>query len=115
MQFVSEILQTKIVAEINKKKSYTERLLQPVSSFLFCTTGLLFILGHPSVVFVPLLPLIITAFFLDSKSASTGVLKLWVMTVFWVEVAAFVAALTLYQLYYLNDKEWGSETTSEVE
>ena len=53
-----------------KSSSFVHKILQPIAVFMTCLTQLLFTLGHPSILFVILLGLAITGFFVSLKDTA---------------------------------------------
>lgn len=56
-----------ITSVCNKSFSFFAKLLAPISQFFFCMVALIFAFMHPSIIFAPLIPLTIMAFFTDLK------------------------------------------------
>ena len=79
--------------------------MAPVSQFLFCMIALIFAFLHPSIVFVPMVPLVILAFFSD---LSQGV-KCNVFTVssklFMLLTIVFTVILNIYSLTQLHQND----------
>ena len=75
--------------------------MAPVSQFLFCLLALIFSLMHPSVVFVPMIPLIIMAFFSDLRSPTYSLFSV-TKRLFILVAMTFTFAFYLYNLIQLH-------------
>ena len=82
----------------NKSFSFFAKLLAPISQFFFCMIALIFILLHPSIVFVLLIPVTILAFFTDLRNKQSCNMFSFARTLVLLFSMAFTAALYFYHL-----------------
>ena len=87
----------------SKGFSFFAKLMTPVSQFLFCMIAIIFALLHPSIIFVPLIPVTILAFFSDLQ-ASCSVFS-FTKRLFLLLAMAFTCALYLYNLAQLQKND----------
>ena len=90
-----------VVNVCNKSFSFFERLMAPCSQFLYCTIAIIFAFMHPSVMFVPLIPVTILGFFSDHKIKPCSVFS-FSKGLFLLLVMAFTCTLYLYNLIMLQ-------------
>lgn len=62
-------LKLQYVRIFRKSKSFVHKILQPISLFMLCLTQLIFLLCHPSVMFLVLLGIVMTGFFVELKES----------------------------------------------
>ena len=86
----------------DKSFSFLSKLLAPISQFLFCMLAIIFSLMHPSVIFVPLIPLMILAFFTDQRQSPTCSLFSIAKRLFLIVAMAFTMAFYITQLVSLH-------------
>ena len=89
-----------------KNSSFVSSILTPLSQFLFCTVAILFAFLHPSALFVPFIPILIMAYFSDSKDHQSccNMFRL-TSRLFLLVTTLFTFAFYAYQLYTLNKKD----------
>lgn len=90
-----------------------QRFCCPIAIYMFCTAGLVFILLHPSVVFVPVIPVICIGYFAWSRNSEEMPIK----TSLWFKIFAscflglcglFTLSLyTFYFMYFMLDDTYG--------
>ena len=86
----------------DKNISFVSKLLAPVSQFSFCILAIIFSLLHPSVVFVPLIPLMVLAFFTDLRKSPSCSLFSVTKRLFLMIAATFTLAFYFYTLVTLQ-------------
>jgi len=101
LTFVPEA--SKLITSVcNKSFSFIAKLLAPISQFTFCMVALIFILLHPSVMFVPLIPLTILAFFTDLKNRRKCSMFGFAKGLMLLLAIAFTVTLYVYNLVQLH-------------
>ena len=91
-----------VVNVCNKSFSFLAKLMAPCSQFLYCMIAIIFALLHPSVIFVPLIPLNILAFFSDLKLRQSCSIFSFNKRFFLLLAMAFTCALYIYNLTQLQ-------------
>lgn len=89
----------------NKSFSFIAKLLAPIAQFAFCMVALVFALLHPSVVFVPLIPLTILAFFTDLKQRSACQMFGFARGLMLIFAMTFTMTLYVYNLIQLQQND----------
>jgi hypothetical protein len=63
-------LKLQYIKIFKKSTSFVHKIVKPISLFKVCLIQLLFLLAHPSVLFIVLLALSLTGFFVELKEHS---------------------------------------------
>lgn len=66
-QRYNKLLKLQYIRIFKKSSSFVHRILQPISLFMLSLAQLIFILNHPSILFIVLLGLSVTGFFVELK------------------------------------------------
>ena len=112
LDFVDEARHV-VMSVCTKSFSFFAKLMAPVSQFLYCLVAIVFSLMHPSALFVPLVPVMILAFFTDTKKSPACSVFSIAKSFFLISAIAFTVTLYLYQLYSLQKND--SHLTQEPE
>jgi len=97
---IPEQVKVRLTQPKNNWSALVVHVLRQVSNYMFCMTGILFMLFHPSVLMLPVMPALILAMILTNKNAVFG----WVSQIFVAYTAPYIMTLTIYQLYWLLQK-----------
>ena len=81
---------------INIKQSFSS-LTQPISHFLFCFVAILFVLLHPSAIYVPFLPILMLAFFSSSQN-SCGIFRVTSKIFIWWNSRIWISVIFRYYI-----------------
>jgi len=100
LDFIEEA-STLVKSICDKSFSFFAKLMAPVSQFLFCMLAVIFSLLHPSVIFVPLIPLMIFAFFSDLRKKPACSLFSVSKRLFILVAMTYTLAFYLYSLVSL--------------
>lgn len=104
LNFIIEA-QNLVKTACNKSFSFFAKLIAPVSQFCYGMVALIFAFLHPSVVFVPMVPLTILGFFTDlSKGQKCNVFN-FTKGIFLLSAMAFTCALYVYHLVQLQKND----------
>ena len=104
LQFIDEA-KNLVNSVCNKSFSFFTKLMAPISQFLFCMLAIIFSLVHPSVIFVPIIPIIIMAFFTDHRKKSSCNTFSVMKRLFLFLAIAFTSAFYLYNLIQLHKND----------
>lgn len=66
-QRYNKLLKLQYIRIFRKSSSFVHKILQPISLFMLCVIQLIFVLSHPSVLFIVLFALVISGFFVQLK------------------------------------------------
>ena len=66
-QKYNQRLKFQYIKIFKKSSSFVHKILQPISLFMVCLVQLIFVLGHPSILFIVLFGLSVTGFFVSLK------------------------------------------------
>jgi hypothetical protein len=72
-------------------------MLRQVSNYMFCLTAIMFLLVHPSVLMLPVMPALILAMIMPNKN----IIFSWVSKILVAYTAPYILTLVCYQLYWL--------------
>jgi len=97
LNFIIEA-QNLVKTACNKSFSFFAKLIAPISQFGYCMVALIFAFLHPSIVFVPLVPLTILGFFTDLGKGQSCNIFTFSKGIFLVIAMAFTCSLYVYHL-----------------